>query len=121
SNRFCAQFRIAGGVLDVGVKGCVTLPIAAFAGCLDELGKLCLSEITPPVAALHGLLPVTASTACRRAILTECRTASSAPRISISITTLSVYSVESTLISTSGVRSVIALSQMFSAFQRLAV
>src|SRR5262245_21687124 len=91
----------------------IALPIAALAGCLDKPVKLSLSQIAPSVAPLHGSIThwsVTAATAFSRDILTACRTASSAPRISISITTLSGNSVESTLISTSGVRSAISPS-----------
>jgi len=103
----------------------IPLAIAALAGCLDEPVKLSLSQIAPPIAPLHGSITqwlVTAATAFSRDILTECRTASSAPRISISITTLSGNSVESTLISTSGVRSAISPSMVIlSAFHRLAV
>src|SRR5215831_16484907 len=71
----------------------IPLAIAALAGCLDEPVKLSLSQIAPPIAPLHG-----------------------------SITPLSGKSVESTLISTSGVRSAISPSMVIlSAFHRLAV
>jgi len=79
----------------------IALAMAAFAGYLDQPVKLSFGEIAPPVAPPHGSIThwsVTAATAFSRDILTECRTASSAPRISISITTLSGNSVESTLI-----------------------
>src|SRR5215470_11609924 len=103
----------------------IALAMAAFAGCLNQPVKLSLGQIAPPIARLHGSIThwsVTAATAFSRDILTACRTPSSAPRISISITTLSGNSVESTLISTSGVRSAISPSMVIlSAFHRLAV
>src|SRR5215471_5560178 len=95
----------------------IALAIAAFAGGLNQPVKLSLGQIAPPIARLHELThwSATALTACCRAILTECRIASSPPRISISISRLSGNSVDSTLISISGVRSAISPS-ILSAF-----
>src|SRR5215831_18778836 len=102
----------------------IPLAMAALAGCLDEPVKLSLRQVAPPIARHHELThwSATALTACCRAILTECRTASSPPRISISISRLSGNSVDSTLISILGVRSAISPSIfILSAFHRLAV